>query len=213
MPTRRRTSSRASGGWPAALRLAGWPDARECWTASLPCQPLSGLGEQRGHADERHLWPAFFRLIAERSPAVVFGEQVASPDGREWLAGVRADLERLGYAIGAACLPAASAGSPTKRERLFFVGDASGARLEGHAGHGDERDQPGRLIRDRLTSCRARRTFTRLWRDSTSPIHHGTRRRIEPGLFPLARLVGRRAYGNAIGPHSKFITAWLETRP
>jgi DNA (cytosine-5)-methyltransferase 1 len=113
-------------GWPYALRLAGWPGDRPVWTGSCPCQPLSSAGQRKGHADERHLWPAFYRLIAECRPATIFGEQVASADGREWLAGVRADLEGLGYAVGAADLCAASVGAPHIRQRLFWVADASG---------------------------------------------------------------------------------------
>ena len=109
------------GGWGHALRLAGWPDERPVWTGSVPCQPLSSAGQRRGHADRRHLWPAFFRLIAERRPATVFGEQVASNLGREWLAGVRADLEHVGYACGAADLPAACVGAPHIRQRLWWV--------------------------------------------------------------------------------------------
>jgi DNA (cytosine-5)-methyltransferase 1 len=27
------------GGWPLALRLAGWPDGRPVWTGSCPCGP------------------------------------------------------------------------------------------------------------------------------------------------------------------------------
>ena len=50
-----------------------------------------------------------------------FGEQVASNLGREWLAGVRADLEHVGYACGAADLPAASVGAPHIRQRLWWV--------------------------------------------------------------------------------------------
>jgi DNA (cytosine-5)-methyltransferase 1 len=123
------------GGWPYALRLADWPDDREVWTGSCPCQPLSSAGQRRGHADERHLWPAFHALIAECRPATVFGEQVASRDGREWLCGIRADLERLGYACGAADLCAASAGAPHIRQRLFWVVDARyGAGSRGFSG-------------------------------------------------------------------------------
>lgn len=107
------------GGWSYALRLAGWPDDRECWTGSCPCQPLSGAGRRKGHADDRHLWPAFHRLIADCSPSIVFGEQVASKDGREWLAGIRADLEDLGYACGSADLCAAGVGAPHPRQRLY----------------------------------------------------------------------------------------------
>ena len=55
---------------------------------------------------------------------MVFGEQVASKDGRVWLSGVRADLEALGYAVGAADLCAAGVGAPHIRQRLYWVGNA-----------------------------------------------------------------------------------------
>ena len=116
------------GGWSHALRLAGWPDDRPVWTGSCPCQPLSSAGQRKGHADERHLWPAFYRLIEERRPPVVFGEQVASKDGREWYAGIRADLEDLGHACGAADLCAAGVGAPHIRQRIFWVAYADGYR-------------------------------------------------------------------------------------
>ena len=96
----------------------------------------------RGHADERHLWPAFHRLIAECRPAVVFGEQVAGADGREWLAAVRADLEGDGYAVGAADLCAAGVGAPHIRQRLWWVAqrladaDDAGSQGRGVGGHG-----------------------------------------------------------------------------
>src|SRR5688500_12844660 len=50
------------GVWSYALRLAGWPDDREVWTGSCPCQPFSVAGRGGGVADERHLWPEWFRL-------------------------------------------------------------------------------------------------------------------------------------------------------
>jgi len=110
------------GGWSYALRLAGWPDERPVWTGSCPCQPFSVAGKQRGFNDARHLWPEFRRLIAERRPPVVFGEQVAS--AAAWLAGVRGDLEALEYAVGALPVEAASVGAPHKRDRFWFVADA-----------------------------------------------------------------------------------------
>jgi DNA (cytosine-5)-methyltransferase 1 len=116
------------GGWPHALDLAGWGE-RPVWTFSCPCQPLSSAGARREHADRRHLWPALYRLVAECRPAICFGEQVASKAGREWLAAVRADLEHLGYAVGAADLPAACVGAPHIRQRLWFVADARGGPL------------------------------------------------------------------------------------
>ena len=112
-------------GWPLALQLAGWPDGRPVWTGSCPCQPFSAAGKRRAGDDPRHLWPAWLRIVAECRPPVLFGEQVASGLGREWLAGVRADLEALGYAVGAADLCAAGVGAPHIRQRLFWVAAAA----------------------------------------------------------------------------------------
>ena len=122
-------------GWPLALALAGWPADRPVWTGSCPCQPFSVAGKRKGNSDERHLWPYFYKLISERKPDTCFGEQVASKDGREWLSGVRTDLETVGYVVGAADLCAASAGAPHIRQRLYWVADASISRLhDGDAG-------------------------------------------------------------------------------
>jgi DNA (cytosine-5)-methyltransferase 1 len=134
------------GVWSHALRLAGWPDARPVWTGSCPCQPFSAAGKRGGHEDERHLWPTWQRLIRECAPPAVYGEQVASPDGLAWLDVVLSDLEDDHYAVAAANLCAAGVGAPHIRQRIYFVtrccadglmGDASDARLEGHAGDGD----------------------------------------------------------------------------
>ena len=114
-------------GWPLALQLAGWPDGRPVWTGSCPCQPFSAAGKRRAGDDPRHLWPAWLRIVAECRPPVLFGEQVASGLGREWLAGVRADLEALGYAVGAADLCAAGVGAPHVRQRLYWLAYAAGA--------------------------------------------------------------------------------------
>ena len=124
------------GVWSYALRLAGWPDYAPVWTGSCPCQPFSTAGKGRGVDDERHLWPVWRDLIAECRPPVIFGEQVASPAGRDWFSAVRADLEKLGYEVGAADLCAAGVGAPHIRQRLFF-----GARLAD--AHGVTRDQRG----------------------------------------------------------------------
>jgi DNA (cytosine-5)-methyltransferase 1 len=112
------------GGWSLALRLAGWPDDRPVWTGSCPCQPFSAAGQGKAADDERHLWPAWFSLIAQLRPSVVFGEQVEAAIGWGWLDVVFADLESEGYACGAAVLPACGVGAPHIRQRLWFVADA-----------------------------------------------------------------------------------------
>lgn len=65
------------GGWALALQLAGVPESTRLWTGSPPCQPFSVAGQSRGFDDERHLAPAFLRLIRECKPELLFGEQVA----------------------------------------------------------------------------------------------------------------------------------------
>jgi DNA (cytosine-5)-methyltransferase 1 len=199
-------------GWSLALHLAGWPDDRPVWTGSCPCQPLSSAGRRKGHADERHLWPAFYRLIAERRPPVIAGEQVASKDGREWLAGVRADLEDMDYAFGAADLCAAGVGAPHIRQRLYWVADSNQARRSVSASW----------------SPRTKRDWSRAldlaggpssWLGEGEPrrFEDGSRRRTKSGVDMLVhgfpgRVAAVGAFGNAIVPQvaAQFIGAYLD---
>ena len=134
-------------GWELALNLAGWPSDAVVWTGSCPCQPLSCAGKHLGEWDARHLWPVWYALIEKCRPPTIFGEQVASKDGREWLAGVRADLDAIGYAVGAADLPACSVGAPHRRQRLFWVANA---------GHAAERDEDGGMGNTAPDGCEVR---------------------------------------------------------
>ncbi|EMD0831350.1 DNA cytosine methyltransferase [Morganella morganii] len=119
------------GVWSYSLRLAGWPDNKPVWTGSCPCQPFSAAGKGTAFTDERHLWPAFFHLISECKPGIIFGEQVASKDGLAWLDLVQTDLEATGYTIGAQDLCAAGFGAPHQRQRLFWVADTISGQLPG----------------------------------------------------------------------------------
>ena len=193
------------GGWAYAARLAGISDDEPIWTGSCPCQPLSSAGQRKGHADERHLWPAFHALIAERRPATVFGEQVASKDGREWLAGVRADLEDLGYAVGAADLCAACKKAKHNRPRLFWVGYTTSLFCNGLSDYSSSR-------RQRISEWESGRN------DSLEAWSSGYRNMDEPSIPVLAYAVpgllgATTAYGNAIVPQvaAEFILASKET--
>lgn len=115
------------GGWPLALQLAGISPDESLWTGSCPCQPFSSAGKQKGKEDERHLWPAWFRLIRECKPKRIFGEQVANAIGHGWLDGISADLEAEGYTVGAVVLGAHSIGAPHIRQRLFWVANSDEA--------------------------------------------------------------------------------------
>ena len=138
------------GVWSYALRRAGWSDSRPVWTGSCPCQPFSAAGKGAGFDDERHLWPVFGGLIRERRPATVFGEQVASKDADAWIDLVQADLEAMGYAVGAVPFPAAGVGAPHIRDRLYWMArdlrmvDSGSAGLEGHHRYGGDGNESGR---------------------------------------------------------------------
>jgi DNA (cytosine-5)-methyltransferase 1 len=118
------------GGWSYAARLAGWPDDRELWSGSCPCQPFSVAGRGEGQDDERHLWPEQFRLIRARRPAVWVGEQVAAAVGKHWLDGVQSDLESIGYSSRAAIIPACAVDAPHRRDRAWIVADADSERRD-----------------------------------------------------------------------------------
>lgn len=227
------------GGWPLALDLAGWPRDMPAWSGSCPCQPFSAAGKGDGFADERHLWPAWFHLIRECRPNVVFGEQVASAIRHGWLDLVSADLEAEGYAVGGAVLGAHSVGAPHIRQRLYWVadsmqsgrperrtgarngqtarcsglGDANDTGSQGHGRHFNVNDAEGRQ------DARRHGATSGFWPGEWRTGADGKARLIEPGLEPLAhgvsaRVVRLRAYGNAIVPQTAaaFIGSFIEVK-
>ena len=86
----------------------------------FPCQPFSLSGSRCGTADERHLWPEMSRIIAECRPNWVVGENV-SQFVNVALDDTLTDLENQGYEATAIIIPAAGAGSPQTRERVWIL--------------------------------------------------------------------------------------------
>lgn len=228
------------GGWSLAARLAGWPDGRELWTGSCPCQPFSVAGKQAGQDDERHLWPELFRLISARTPAVLMGEQVAAAVGQHWLDGVCADLESIRYTAGAVVVPACAVDAPHRRDRLWFVADTDVAskgegweqrsRQFGRAGSNPEDcalgnaegvglDGRSRPSEERHREPPVGRPNSSAWAGADWIAGaDGKSRRFEPSIRLLAHgvpaRVGKlRAYGNAIVPQvaAEVIGSYLDT--
>jgi hypothetical protein len=79
-----------------------------------------------------HLMPEFARLICERRPSVVFGEQVRNAIKWWWLDDAFGALEAAGYACGAAVMPALSVGAAHERNRLYWMAYAGGQGRPGH---------------------------------------------------------------------------------
>jgi len=221
------------GVWSYALRQAGWSDSRPVWTGSCPCQSFSAAGKGKGFDDTRHLWPAFYRLIAECRPHTVFGEQVEAAIRHGWLDLVQTDLEREGYAVGSVVFPSSGIGAPHIRSRLYWVADASREGLEGcNRGEMGRQCQTvergggvGRLADASYSTAYGEQRFTLatarptngFWRDVDWLFcRDGKWRPVEPGTFPLVasttQRVGRlRGYGNAINAEAAkaFIEAFL----
>lgn len=90
-----------------------------------PCQPFSNAGRQKGHLDERDMWPQFVRAVKEIRPAAFIGENVpalASPKFSEYVStSILAPLSGS-YHIQKIILQASDFGVPQVRKRVFFIG-------------------------------------------------------------------------------------------
>lgn len=194
------------GIWSDALRRSGWSDNMEVWTGSCPCQPFSSAGKGDGVADERHLWPAWFHLISQCRPRVVFGEQVRAAIKHGWLDLVQSDLEGINYAFTAKGIPACAVGAPQERQRLWFVAQSSSS------------NPAGRICQSESAWSSVRNVENSSWEDvEWIETSDGRQFCIKSGLPLLAhghkaRVVKLRAYGNSIVPQvaEKFIRAYLE---
>lgn len=218
------------GGWAEALRLARWPDNRQVWTGSCPCQPFSCIGEKAGVNDDRHLWPVFYRLIRECKPATVFGEQVASVDvlggvdGKNgqvstsetpvWLDGVLDDLEAAQYACAAFDIPAAGVGAAHIRQRIYWCG-TSNRMAYGSDGSANARPQRQgeriELRRGRGASDPTNETgsYGSFWADYTvRELIDGTRRRTQPNVHCVVNGIPFALVDGRTKPGAEFAKMW-----
>jgi DNA (cytosine-5)-methyltransferase 1 len=135
-----------AGIWSLAFRRGGIPDGRPAGSGSCPCQPFSAAGKGLGFDDPRHLWPAWFALIAgcraDGQPwtELLFGEQASTAGA--WLDLVSADLESHGYAFGAVDIPAAGFGGFHIRQRFYWVADAYDPERWADLAPRHDRDRP-----------------------------------------------------------------------
>ena len=86
----------------------------------FPCQPVSTAGRRLAQDDPRWLWPEFARLIRLLRPRGVLLENVPGL----FTAGfgdVLGDLAESGYDAEWDCIPAAAAGAPHLRDRVFVI--------------------------------------------------------------------------------------------
>lgn len=102
-----------------------WRGRVDLITAGFPCQPFSSAGQRRGLDDDRWLWPAIARIVAEIRPRYVFLENVPGVV-RAGLPAVLHSLAQLGFDAEWGLLSAAAVGAPHKRERWWCLAHATG---------------------------------------------------------------------------------------
>jgi site-specific DNA-cytosine methylase len=106
-------------------------------TGGVPCQPASALGQMRGTADERWLWPEYIRVLREIRNALPGGQPFCAvaenppailtlEDGLAWN-GIVSELVASGFDLQWDVFPAAAVGAGHLRERLIvIIADAQG---------------------------------------------------------------------------------------
>ena len=206
----------------AAGRGDGFADQRHLWPAWFhlikECRPEHVFGEQVAAA-VGHQWLDLVQSDMEgqgyRVGAAVLGaHSVGAPH-------IRQRLWFVADADGRNACAERQQRSGEQRQQpedglASELGNSIGSRLEGLAGDGDNREEPGRQ-RAQPDGSTATAGF---WSDCDwLPCRDGKARPVEPGSFPLAhgipaRVVRLRAYGNSIVPQvgAEFIGAYLGVR-
>jgi len=103
--------------------------AVDLMAGGIPCQPHSAAGKQKGAADDRNLWPAYFQIIKWNKPKWIIIENV--PGIKHTIFdNLVFDLEGISYAVSTLNIPVAGFNAPHLRYRYFIVGHADRTRLE-----------------------------------------------------------------------------------
>ena len=110
-----------------------------------PCQPFSVAGKRLGAADDRHLWPEYFRLVQELRPTWIIGENVAGHINMG-LDAVLSDLESAGYSARTFVIPAVAVDAKHRRDRLWIVGHAEKLQRDGGKHYAGSNSQSARKI-------------------------------------------------------------------
>ena len=122
----------------------------------VPCPPFSKAGKQLGADDDRNLFPAAIRLVAEIQPRAVLFENVRGlldavfQDYRDYIA---KSLAELGYWTSWRLVNASDYGVPQLRPRVMFVALKRG--LEEHFRWPDIQQGPAPTVGDTLQDLMA----------------------------------------------------------
>jgi len=184
-------------------------------TAGYPCQPFSLAGKRGGTADDRHLWPEVYRIVAAVRPTWCIFENVPGHITMG-LDEVLSDLEDEGYSARTLVLGAVSVDAPHRRQRVWIVANAGRAHGERWpdvcAGNsepdgqgfadGQQKVSPAQCgsadVADAVSrrGCRGTNRVSGGQRQPEKAVRHGRGRgRQEDGLWLPEPPVGRVAHG------------------
>ena len=118
-----------------------WRGKVDVISGGFPCQDISAAGKGAGIEGERSgMWVEMARIIGEVRPRFAFVENSPMLTSRG-LGRVLGDLAAMGYDARWGVLGAVHAGAPHKRERIWILANASGARMQGGEQSGTLRDE------------------------------------------------------------------------
>lgn len=99
----------------------GFPDVI---TGGVPCQPASLLGQRRGTADQRWMWPDTLRIIGELRPRYAILENpraILTLEGGAAFRGILGSFADIGYDVQWDVVSASALGAGHRRERLWIL--------------------------------------------------------------------------------------------
>jgi DNA (cytosine-5)-methyltransferase 1 len=169
-----------------------WRGGVDVVSGGFPCTDISQAKQDaRGiDGDESGLWREMARIIGEVRPRFVFVENSAMLVVRG-LGRVLGDLARMGFCTWHGVLGACHVGAPHNRRRVWIVGHAECARLEGQHKHGNQAQ--GWSLQNRPDESAGVSILEGPWRGAElTQGEDGTLRYIQPGLCGVAYGVAHR---------------------
>ena len=107
-----------------------WRGRVDLVSGGIPCQPFSCAGKRRGVADDRWLWPAFWRCVREVGAQWLFLENVPGIVHNA-LPLILGDLAEGGWSAEWDVFSAAGVGANHLRKRLFLLATNAEQRING----------------------------------------------------------------------------------
>jgi len=171
-------------------------------TAGYPCQPFSVAGQQRGAADDRHIWPEIFTTVQAKQPTWCVFENVSGHISLG-LDQVLSDLEGENYAVQPFVVPACAVDAPHRRDRVWII-----------AAHADSDGEPDGTINAesgcwQLGANDVGHTYSSdICRHDQTAQQRGRQQRLAAGCQNLAdpnreRLQGQRQQPSGVGAEQR----------